>query len=213
MLKKIALALVVVSLWTGSTWAMMAEDPIVIQAINLAREAVWTPFSANARGDPLRSDPPRSFVCSSFVTWAYWEASGRAWDEWYPTDTILDVNGLNGRRALVRFFTYRSESELRPGDIVYRSPHSRIGHLPSRPRDHWDKRGEPGFNQADPRHDYHHMALYLGHGEVAQAGGDRRGDVVLAGPRSYGIRITKFDTKQWAPEAGRPLRLIHPQLE
>ncbi len=127
MRKSIVLAAVIVSLWTGSVWAMMAEDPIVIQAITLAREGVWTPFSANAHGDPLPSNPPRSFVCSSFVTWAFYVASDGAWVEWRPTDSILDVNGLNGRAPLVRYFRYRSETELRPGDILGLSPNEPDG--------------------------------------------------------------------------------------
>ncbi len=185
---------------------------VVERALELARQQVGKPFSANEQGDPLQSHPPESFVCTSLVMWSYYKASNGVWSEWRPSDTILDLNGLNGRPALVKFFDFEDERDLQPGDILYRSPHTRHKGE-SKPRNFYDKAGEPGFNEKDPRHDYHHTGLYAGNSLVIQAGGDRRGDTVLAGPSSYSVRVTQFDLNQWAPDAGRPRRLLRKSVE
>lgn len=142
---------------------------IAQKAVDLAKSKVGSPYTQAAN----QNLGPNSFDCAGLYGWAWWEASGRKWDNMHHSYVPSFTKDLN-------YFPIKSESDLQPGDAVFR-------------RAYINNVEQSGSNTVSPNHDYGHIGMYAGNGEVVHAASTARGVVK-----------DKFNISDWALEAGRP---------
>ncbi|WP_030621026.1 peptidoglycan DD-metalloendopeptidase family protein [Streptomyces sclerotialus] len=98
----------------GETGVMpSADNPVVRAALGWAQRGIGTPYVLGA--PRLAGDDPSSFDCSSFVQWAYYQASGKK----------IDITGTTySQEPHLRKYKI-SLSEAQPGDLIYFNPSGR----------------------------------------------------------------------------------------
>lgn len=122
---------------------------------------------------------PISFDCAGLFGWSWWEASGEQWND-------LHHSGVPSFTKDLDYYPLNSAADLQPGDAVFKGAH--LSSNESNEQGRYD-------GSVSPIHDYNHMGIYVGGGQVVEAKG-----------RAWGVIESSFTnpSSPWAKEFGRP---------